>query len=124
MKKKILLFILTFCFVLGFAGTVMARDLVVENHTHFNMQELYISSDYHHGWGPNLLADRLHPADDTIVSLDYHTYRMLFKIKVIERMHGEEREYIWHDISLHDIHRITLFYDHETHSATFRLHQD
>jgi hypothetical protein len=123
MKRKLLLFILISCFVLGFAGTALARDLVVENRTSFSMHELYIAADYRHGWGPNLLAEHLYPNAEEVVPLDYNTHRVLFKIKVIERIHGEAREYIWHDVSLHDIQRISLFYDHRTHSATFRLQE-
>ncbi len=49
MKRKLLLFILISCFILGFASAILARDLVIGNHTDFTPPELYSTSDYRHG---------------------------------------------------------------------------
>ena len=124
MKKKLLLMIMTLCLMMGFASTALARDIVVENHTNFSMHQLFITADYRHGWGPNLLSGHVRSGEDVVVPLDHRTSKVLFKVKVIERIHGERREYVWHDMNLHDIHRITLFYNHHTHTPTFRLHEN
>ncbi len=124
MKKKLLLMIMTLCFIMGFASTALARDIIVENHTNFSMHQLFITADHKRGWGPNLLSSRVRPGGDTVVSLNHRTSKVLFKVKVIERVRGEKREYVWHDMNLHDIRRITLFYNHHAHTPTFRLHEN
>jgi hypothetical protein len=124
MNKKIILLVLTFCLMMGCTGIASARHINFENHTDFHWVGLYISEDgYGRSWSENLLSDRVNRGGAVNVNV-HGTNRKYYKIKIIERKHGEEWKVIWHDVDLQDAHRVKMFYDHESGNSSYRVIRD
>lgn len=121
MNKKIILLVLMFCLVLGFNSVAAARNIDFENRTDFHWVGLYINYDGHgRHWGENLLSEQINRGE--AVTIDVHgTHRELFKIKIVERKHGEYSEVIWHDVNLENASRVIMHYDRRTGETTYHI---
>lgn len=124
MNKKIILLVLTFCLMLGFSSIAAARAVDFENRTDFHWVGLYINYDGHgHHWGENLLNRQVDRGES--VNIDVHgTHRELFKIKIVERKHGEYSEVIWHDVNLEDASRVIMHYDRRSGGTRYSVVRD
>jgi len=121
MKKRILLLALTFCLVFGFSAIASARAVDFENHTDFHWVEMYIDySGQGREWGENLLSGQVDRGE--AVTIDIHGARHnLFKIKIVEKRHGEYYKVIWHDVNLEDASRVIMYYNHQTGEAKYKV---
>jgi hypothetical protein len=121
MNKRIIMLALTFCLVLGCSGIAAARNIDFENRTDFHWVGLYINYDGQGAhWGENLLSDQVNRGDS--VTIDVHgTNRDLFKVKIVERIHGEYKEVIWHDVNFEDASRVIMHYDRRDGQAYYKI---
>ena len=121
MNKKIIQLVLIFCLVLGFNSVAAARNIDFENHTNFHWVELYISYDGQgHGWNENLLNRQIDRGDAITINV-HRTQREVYKLKIVERSHGEYKEVIWHNVNLEDASRVIMHYNYQDGTASYNV---
>jgi hypothetical protein len=122
--RKFILLVLTCCLVLGFSSIASAHEVEFENRTDFHWVGFYINYDgYGNSWGPDLISGSVERGES--LTLDVHrTHSKLFKIKIVERKHGQFYKVIWHDVDLEDARKVIMHYNRETGTTSYRVIRD
>lgn len=116
MKRKLVVFVLALCLVLGFSSITFASqlDFTIVNKTDFDMMDLWVASSEGNNkkWGEELLkGEPIYSGDSKFIYFrDADGYYESSKWSIAVRdMNG--KDYIWRNIDLAKYSTITIYYN-------------